>query len=113
MSFALDNYLRTYRRRACLSQEELSYLLGLSSDTKISRIERRHRKPDLETAFACQSIFSVPAHEMFPGFYAEVEQTIITRARSLRKKLEQCPQNAKTKHKIEQLDDLLRRADAH
>ena len=108
----MDSYLRTYRKHSCFSQNELAFLFGHSSDTKISRVERRHRQPDIEMVFGSVVIFKKPAHEIFPGFYAEVEQAIITRARSLRKKLEQSPQNAKTKHKIELLNNLLKRADA-
>jgi hypothetical protein len=45
----LPNYLRTYRRRACLSQDEVAYVLGCRSGSKISRYENCSRLPTPET----------------------------------------------------------------
>ena len=109
----MDSYLRTYRKHACFSQNELAFLFGHSSDTKVSRVERRHRHPDSEMVLGSIVIFKKHAHEVFPGFYAEVEQGILTRADSLREKLESTQATAKTIRKIELLSDLLRREDAH
>ena len=41
MPHKLENYLRTYRRRAGLSQDEMAFLLGTKSGTKVSRYEHR------------------------------------------------------------------------
>ena len=111
MSYALNSYLRTHRKRKCLSQEELAYLLGFSSPAKVSRHEMLRRHPDLQTAFGCQVLFDAPAHEVFPGFYAKVEQTVIIRAQSLHEKLESGFKSARTMHKIEFLNALLSRSD--
>ena len=46
----LPIYLRTYRKRGCLTQGELGFLLGSRSGTKISRYERLARTPTLKTA---------------------------------------------------------------
>lgn len=81
------NYLRTYRKRTGLTQDELALLLGCKSGTKVSRYERLIREPNLETAFACQAIFGVPAHELFPGIYQNVEHIIKKRAELLKEKL--------------------------
>ncbi len=81
------NYLRTHRKRTGLTQDELALLLGCKSGTKVSRYERLTREPNLETAFACQAIFGVPAHELFPGLYQNVEQIIKKRAELLKEKL--------------------------
>jgi hypothetical protein len=61
----------------------MAFLLGCRSGTKISRFEHLARHPDLETALACQVVFGVPAHELFPGIYAEVEKIIAERAHLL------------------------------
>lgn len=87
MSQRTHNYLRTHRKRAGLTQDELALLLGCKSGTKVSRYERLTREPNLETAFACQAIFGVPAHELFPGIYQNVEQIIKKRAELLKEKL--------------------------
>ena len=66
----------------------MAFLLGCQSGTKISRFERLARQPNLETALACQVVFGVPAHELFPGVFAEVEKTVIERARLLSGRLQ-------------------------
>ena len=56
------SYLKTYRKKGGLTQDEVAFLLGCESGTKISRFEHRARQPNLETAFACQVVFGIPAH---------------------------------------------------
>ncbi len=87
MKQRMHNYLRTYRKRAGLTQDEMTQLLGCQSGTKVSRYERLSRKPNLETAFACQVIVGIPAHELFPGVYKEVEILTKKRVQELSEKL--------------------------
>jgi len=102
MSRRTHNYLRTYRKRAGLTQDELALLLGCTSGTKVSRYERLTREPNLETAFACQAIFGVPAHELFPSIYQNVEQIIKKRAELLKERLSGT--NAAVKYKLQVLN---------
>jgi transcriptional regulator with XRE-family HTH domain len=88
MAPRIMSYLRTHRKRGGLTQDETAFLLGFQSGTKISRFERLARRPNLETALACQVVFGVPAHELFPGVFAEVENTVIERARLLSEQLQ-------------------------
>ena len=74
MESRIPSYLRTYRKRYGLTQDEVAFLLGCQSGTKVSRFERLARKPNLETALACEVVFGIPAHELFPRAYAEVEK---------------------------------------
>jgi transcriptional regulator with XRE-family HTH domain len=83
MHHKVQSYIRTHRRRVGLTQQELAFLLGCGSGAKVSRYERLARKPNLETAFACQAIFDAPSHELLPGIYAEVEQAVRQRAQYL------------------------------
>ena len=83
MAPKIMSYLRTHRKRGGLTQDEMAFLLGYQSGTKISRFERLARQPNLETALACQVVFGIPAHELFPGVFAEVEKTVTKRARLL------------------------------
>jgi transcriptional regulator with XRE-family HTH domain len=69
MSYKLENYLRTYRKRSGLSQDEMAFLLGCQNGTKVSRYERFARKPNLETLFAYEVVFGAPARELFAGVY--------------------------------------------
>ncbi|MGB0747132.1 MAG: helix-turn-helix transcriptional regulator [Magnetospiraceae bacterium] len=84
MSKTLPCYLRTYRKRAGLTQWQLAHLLGLPQDTAISKLERRRRMPSLEVAFGCQAVFGVPADRIFPGVMEEARANVATRARQHR-----------------------------
>ena len=83
----LDNYLRTYRKRAGLSQEEIAYLLGACNGTKMGRYECFKRTPNLQTALACEAIFGVPVRELFAGVYERAERTVARRGRCLNKRI--------------------------
>lgn len=87
MSAPLENYLKTHRRRSGFSQDEVAFLLGSSSGAKISRYERRARRPTLKTALAYEAIFQVPARALFAGLYQKVEKETSARARLLAQKL--------------------------
>ncbi len=76
----VPNYLRTYRRRAGLTQKDLAILLGIGHQSSVSKLERRRRKPDLRVALGCQLIFGVAAAKIFPGVLAEVRRGIVERA---------------------------------
>ena len=82
------NYMKTYRKRAGLTQRGLALLLGCCEEKRITRIERSLRKPDLEIALACQVVFGVLPHELLPGAYALVEQEVNFRAHRLIEMLE-------------------------
>lgn len=86
MSHRLQNYLRTYRKRAGLSQDEVAFLLGCQSGTKVSRYERLVRQPTLQTAFAYQVFFGVSPHELFAGIFQQVERRTKRRIRLLTQK---------------------------
>ena len=90
MSRRLDNYLRTYRRRAGLSQVEMAFLLGCRTDSKVSRYERRVRHPSLEAAIALRHIFGVSIEELFAGIAEKVDRVTVKRAQLLALKLNQC-----------------------
>jgi transcriptional regulator with XRE-family HTH domain len=84
----LENYLRMYRKRSGLSQDEVAYLLGGKSGTIASRYERFRRTPSLETALACEAIYGVPVKELFAGVSARAERLVRRRARFLKKHLD-------------------------
>jgi transcriptional regulator with XRE-family HTH domain len=83
----LDNYLRAYRKRAGLSQDDVSFLLGYKSGAQVSRYERGARKPTLENALTFEAILSVPARELFAGRYERVAQAVSRRAAKLAERL--------------------------
>ena len=88
MTRKLHNYLRTYRKRAALSQDEVAFLLGMNGGAKISRHERRSGVPTLETALAYEALYGVPVRELYAGVYEKVEQEVKRRARTLAGRLD-------------------------
>jgi transcriptional regulator with XRE-family HTH domain len=106
----LQNYLRTHRRRADLSQEEVATLLGGASGTKVSRHENFARTPSVLTVFAYEVVFGRPAREIFAGAYEEVRLAVRSRARQLANRLIKGapnPQAARTLRKIELLRSIV------
>jgi len=103
----LPNYLRRYRKRARLSQEELAFLLGGGSGAKVSRYERFKRIPGLETALAYEAIFGVPVRELFAGIFQKVEGNTARRARLLARRLSAQQSDALTAQKLKLLERFL------
>ena len=100
MPYTLENYLRTYRRRAGLSQDEMAFLLGTKSGTKVSRYERLHREPSLRTAFAYEVIFRAPLRDLFGGAYEKTARATLRRRKLLIEKLREGRQDRLTAHKL-------------
>jgi len=107
MAQKLPCYLRTYRKRGGLTQSDLAFLLGSDTGTTVSHYERLLRDPNLDTAFACQVIFGIPAQELFPGVYGKVEKAIRRRAHVLSQKVQDGDMDARIKHKMRLLDAIV------
>jgi len=88
MAQRLANYLRTYRRRAGLTQDEVAFLLGTASGTRVSRYERFGRQPGLPTALAYEVVFAAPQRQLFGGLYEVVESQVRGRVGTLIRRLE-------------------------
>lgn len=106
----LTCYLRIHRKRLGLTQNEFAMLAGCNSEANVCRFERLTRKPDLETAFACQVLFDVSAHEVFPGIYAAVEQAVLERAHLFAASLSADEPAPYRDHKLKALEAVLSRA---
>jgi len=90
-SSSTNNYLRTYRKRAGLTQGEVAFLLGCKDAGQVSRYERSRRLPTLRTALACASILRVPLETLFADVQREVDQEASERLEKLRSDLEAKP----------------------
>ena len=88
MASYLHNYLRTYRKRAGLSQAEVAFLLGCHSGAKVSRYEHAARRPNLETIVAYEVILHTALRDLFAGLYRDVEKRTQKRAGILIRNLE-------------------------
>jgi transcriptional regulator with XRE-family HTH domain len=82
----ISNYLRTIRMRSGLSQEEVAFLLGVTSGSEVSRHEMFRRIPTLKTALSYEIILGMPVRELFAGEYEKVEAEIKARAAELAKR---------------------------
>jgi transcriptional regulator with XRE-family HTH domain len=112
MTTRVKTYLRTFRRRSGLTQAELAFLLGAEDGTQVSRYERLSRRPNLRTAFGLQTVFGVSADQLVPGIHAEVDRSVIQRARLLSRHLERHSDSARTKRKLRFLLSVMARSRA-
>lgn len=103
----LPNYIRTFRKRAGLTQEEVAFLLGSKSSAGISRHERLKQTPDLETLLAYELLFQTPVRSLFSSTHKEVEQKFKQRIRLLIRKLTRAGEGGRIKKKIELLTTYL------
>jgi DNA-binding XRE family transcriptional regulator len=85
--------IRYHRVHSGLSQRELAYLLGYSSEGQVIRHERGTAVPPLLIALAYEAIFRRRVSELFPEFFRTVEQGIEMRIEEMERDL----QNKSTK----------------
>jgi DNA-binding XRE family transcriptional regulator len=85
----LQNYLRTYRRRSFLSQDEVAFLLGAKTGTQVTRHEGSDRIPKMETALGYEVLFGVPLRELFASEAHKVETIIRQRLPELIREVEE------------------------
>lgn len=83
MQGRFDSYIRSYRRKARLSQEDVAFLLGGTSGTSVSRHERGRRVPTVQTALAYEIILGQPVGELYRRFLFLLRQEIGMRAEQL------------------------------
>src|SRR6202021_2301881 len=89
MFLDLKNYLRSHRKRSGLSQSDVAFLLGSQDAAQLSRYEKGHRLPKLQTAIALEAIFGVSVGTLFSGIQIEAGSKISTRMKLLPTRLEQ------------------------
>ena len=95
MSKPLPNYIRSFRRKADLSQDDLARLLGRVAGTTPLRHEDYQRVPLLETALRYAVIFRIDPRELFAGLYAKETQIVKENARKLLKELDESSASAR------------------
>jgi transcriptional regulator with XRE-family HTH domain len=83
MSRILPCYLNTLRMRRGLTQPELAELMGIGASL-LSKVESLERRPTTKVILAAEIVFGMPAREIFPGAYKNLEQGVVKRARALR-----------------------------
>jgi transcriptional regulator with XRE-family HTH domain len=108
MTANLDCYLKPYRRRWGLTQQELAILLGFQNGAVVSRLERVLRHPTLETAYAIEIILGTTPAELFPGLYSRVRHQVIGRARKYYDELQGTPSTS-TQLKLDFFEEIFSR----
>jgi transcriptional regulator with XRE-family HTH domain len=76
----LNNYLRAYRKRSGLSQDDVAFLCGTRNGAQVSRYECGRRRPTLEYLLAFEAIFHIPVRELFAGRFEEVSKMVSKKA---------------------------------
>ena len=109
MSNALPNYLLTHRKRSGLSQDEVAFLLGTASGTKVSRYETGARAVNLETALALQVVYGRAASDLFAGLFEEVEGSVLIQVKRLRATVQLEPDDVTRSRKLLALEAILQR----
>jgi transcriptional regulator with XRE-family HTH domain len=104
----LDNYLRSYRRRAGLSQDVVAELLGSHSGTRVSRYERRTRTVPLEAALALEAVVRTPISDLFVGRFQEIRKSVKRRARKIANRITLLPHSPSRSRALEALAAILR-----
>ncbi len=104
---SFSNYLKTYRRRAGLSQDELAYLLGGETGTTISRHETGKRLPSLDTALAYEMILGAPVKAIFAGEAETIHKSISDRAEKLAKRLTGSEPTPESSQKLETIGSMI------
>src|SRR4030095_604340 len=97
----LPNYIRTYRKRSCLTQKEVAFLLGSKSGAGISRHERFKQTPDLQALLSYEMLFRTPLRSLFSGTQVKVEKRLMHRIRLLIQKLSKAGKGRRIAQKIE------------
>ena len=104
---ALSNYLKMYRKRSGLSQEELGFLLGAGFGTQVSRFECGERLPSFNAILRYELIFRIAVLDLFTGAYERHAEDVRDRARRLYRKLDLEPFTPLVKQKMDFLVDLM------
>lgn len=80
-------YLKALRRRSAFSQEDVAFLLGAFTGTRVSRHETGACAPPLEVALAYEVIFEVAIADIYEEDLLRIAGSIRKRARTLHESL--------------------------
>ena len=85
----MQNSLRTFRKKTDITIEDICNLLSMQDCSALSRLERGHRKPNLEIIFTYHFLFDVSLEKLF-------EKEIRITLRKLDENIEPLINNLKT-----------------
>jgi DNA-binding XRE family transcriptional regulator len=103
----LPNYIRTHRKRAQLTQDEVAFLVGVKSGAVVCRHERFRQAPNLQTVIAYEILFRTPVRTLYGGVNQTVQHKLGNRIRALIRKLARTTHSRLTREKLEVLNAVL------
>lgn len=103
----LSTYLRTYRLRTGLSNDEMAFLLGSVYGTNVSKHESGQRLPLLRNALAYEIVLGTPIRRLYQGMACAVRRDVVARARGLIGNLEKKRQGRGREMKLKLLRAIL------
>ena len=106
----LRSYVRSYRVRWGLSQDDLAFIVGFKNRKFVSHLERHKIPPTLAVAIALSVLFGAEHAELFPTLCAQIEKDVLARANELYERLQGDP-SKKTKMKLDFFEFMFERAD--
>ena len=83
----LPNYIRAYRKRSGLSQEEFAFAADMSDKSELCDLERFHRGPSYWTAACCAQALGIGTDELFRGIHESAGRQTTRRMRQLQRRL--------------------------
>jgi len=87
MSQKVQCYVRPFRRRWGLSQQEVASVIGGGGRNRVSRVERGLRQPDAREILAYSLLFGAHEARVFPRLYDKLEERMMRGAYRLDQRL--------------------------
>ncbi|MBK8484745.1 MAG: helix-turn-helix transcriptional regulator [Saprospiraceae bacterium] len=108
--YNIPNYLRVYRKRSPLMQEDLAFLGGLPDSSNISRYEKGQREPTKELLLVYHHIFDTSIELFFEPESRIIKENLIERIKELISELNKEEQiTLKNTSKIKFLEQVITR----
>ena len=102
-------YLRALRRRSSFSQEDVAFLLGAFTGSRVSRHETGACTPPLAVALAYEVIFGADVAVIYEDELLEIARDVRKRARTLHESLAHRLNDPLRKEKQAALEQIIRR----
>lgn len=109
MTFMNHQSLRALRKKSPLKQSDISFLLGINEDARISHWERGRREPNAEVKLFYHALFNLPIASLFAHIQDKVSNDIVERLKLRIAQLEVSHKDARTLSRLQFLQEALAR----
>jgi transcriptional regulator with XRE-family HTH domain len=103
------NYLKVYRKRSGLIQEDIAFILDLPDYSNISRYEKGQRTPSIELLITYHHLFDVPIEAFFEQDSEIIKARLIPRLIELLSLLKKDQITLKDTQRIRFLEQTIKR----